>query len=61
MADDMGMSKLANMILMGAFVKSTGICSFEVLKKALQKTVPPSKAALFDSNLKAVTTGYEAV
>lgn len=61
MANEMGMSKLANMLLMGALVKATGICSFETLEKALHKTVPPSKAALFDGNLKAIKTGYEAV
>ncbi len=58
-ADEKGVKTLANMILVGALARETGL-SFETLEKALKKTVPPSKAALFDSNLQALKSGYEA-
>ncbi|MDO4563401.1 MAG: 2-oxoacid:acceptor oxidoreductase family protein [Clostridia bacterium] len=61
LADEMGVGKLANMVLFGALVKSVGLCSFEILEKALKKTIPPSKAALLESNVKALRAGYEAV
>jgi len=58
MANDMGMPKLANMIVFGKLLKVTGFVDFEGVKKGLAKSVPASKQALYDTNLKAIEAGY---
>ena len=51
---------MANIILFGKLLKETGITSIEVVKKALEKIVPPSKAHLVTANLKAVEIGMNS-
>jgi 2-oxoglutarate ferredoxin oxidoreductase subunit gamma len=58
LADEMGLKNLANMIILGAFIKRTGICAYDDLMPALGKTVPPRRKNLVDANLKALETGY---
>lgn len=58
MAMDNDLKGLANMIMMGKFIKETGICSKELIEKALAKTVPPKKADMFAKNMKAIEMGY---
>lgn len=58
MANDMGMTKLANMIMFGKLLKETGFVDFETVKQGLAKSVPPTKQQLFDTNLKAIEAGY---
>ncbi len=58
MANDMGMPKLANMIVFGLLLKITGFVDMEGVKKGLMKSIPPTKQALFDTNLKAIEAGY---
>ena len=58
MANDMGMPKLANMIVFGKLLKVTGFVDLEGVKKGLAKSVPASKQALYDTNLKAIEAGY---
>ena len=57
MASDLGLSGLANMILLGALVKKTGCVKEETLPEALKKVIPARKANLFDANMKALETG----
>ena len=57
MANDMGLGKLANMIMLGKMISVTKIISFEQVKKAL-KSVPPSKKDLIESNIRAFEAGY---
>lgn len=57
LAADNDLKGMANIILFGKLLKETGITSIEVVKKALQKIVPPSKAHLVDANLKAIEIG----
>ena len=59
LADENGLNGLANMILFGKMLKETGFTSIETLKKSLEKVVPAKKAALIESNLKAVALGME--
>ena len=59
LADANGLNGLANMILFGKMLKETGFTSIETLKKSLEKVVPAKKAALIESNLKAVALGME--
>lgn len=58
MANDMGMPKLANMIVFGKLLKVTGFVDLEGVKKGLAKSIPPTKQALYDTNLKAIEAGY---
>lgn len=58
-AEENGMKKLANVILVGKVFKETGFCSMESLEKALTKVVPPKKANLIEVNLKALKLGME--
>lgn len=58
MAHDMGLPKLANVIMVGKLVKETGVFTFEQLKGAMEKMVPAGKQELLDNNMKALETGY---
>lgn len=49
---------LANMIMMGKFIKETGIVGEELIVAALKKVVPAKKADLFDKNLEALKLGF---
>lgn len=59
LAVEMGVPTLANMILLGALVRSTGCVKVENLENALRKTVPAKKSDLIDLNLKALKIGME--
>lgn len=60
LAADNDLKGMANIILFGKLLKETGITSIEVVKKALEKIVPPSKAHLVTANLKAVEIGMNS-
>jgi 2-oxoglutarate ferredoxin oxidoreductase subunit gamma len=59
LAEDNGLKGLANMILVGKLFKETAFCQEETLEKALLKCIPPRKAAMIDSNKKAIQIGRE--
>lgn len=58
LANDEGLTGLANMIMIGYVIKKSGIIPFENIERALQKVVPASKQHLLDSNRKALELGY---
>ena len=58
MANEMGLPKLANVIIVGKLVKETGMFTYEELEKAVKKLVPASKPELFENNMKAFNAGY---
>ncbi len=58
-AEAMEVKKLANMVILGALIKETGIFDIEDVIAALKQTIPPKKATLLEPNIKAVTAGYE--
>lgn len=58
MADEMGVRKLANMILTGAFVKASGCVDFDGLLKGVAKCVPQGKPELLELNRKVLSMGY---
>ena len=58
LANDEGLTGLANMIMIGYVIKKSGIIPFENIERALQKVVPASKQHLLDSNKKALEIGY---
>ncbi len=57
LADEKGFHGLANMIILGKILKETGFASMDSVKKSLEKCVPPKKAQLLESNLKAIELG----
>ena len=59
MANDAGMSSLANMILLGNMLENTPALSFDGIDPLLEKLVPPTKQALIELNKKALQLGRE--
>ncbi len=54
-----GLGNLANMVIVGRLIKETGLYTLDEIKAGLEKSIPPTKAALLESNLKAIKLGYE--
>ncbi|MBP5203994.1 MAG: 2-oxoacid:acceptor oxidoreductase family protein [Candidatus Methanomethylophilaceae archaeon] len=59
-AESNGLKGAANMVILGRMFKETEFCSEENLDKGLQKSIPPKKASLLDSNRKAIRLGMES-
>ena len=59
MAKEQGIATLANMIIMGHLLENNPELSFEGTETVVQKLVPPTKAALVELNMKALTLGKE--
>ena len=57
-AIEMDAKTLANMVMLGKFIKETNVFTMDQLKDALKKLMPPSKAALYDLNCKVLDAGY---
>jgi len=53
LANELGNVKVANMIMLGAFVRTTKVVSEETIKKVIIETFEDKKADLLDLNLKA--------
>jgi 2-oxoglutarate ferredoxin oxidoreductase subunit gamma len=53
MANELGNPRVANMIMLGAFVRTTGIVSSETMIKVIHDTFDIKKADLAELNLKA--------
>lgn len=60
MAIDMGNSALANMVMLGAAIKQTGIFVVDEIKAGMSKAVPKSKSHLIETNMQAVMLGYNS-
>lgn len=58
-AEDEGLSGMANIILIGKLIGETGIISLEHLRKAFEKSVPARKANLISYNMKAIEIGMQ--
>ena len=59
LALEAGLESLANMVVIGKVLKETGLYTLEEIQKGLEKSVPPSKAALLEKNIQAIQLGYE--
>lgn len=59
LADENGLSSLANMIIMGKMIKEGNAVEYDNVEAALKKVVSARKANLFDFNLKALQMGYD--
>ncbi len=59
MANDAGVSTLANMVMMGHVLKNHPELTFEGTEATVQKLVPPAKAQLVELNMKALQAGRD--
>lgn len=59
LAQQADMPKLANMIMIGKFIKETSAIEYDNITDALKKVIPAKKADMLDINLKAIKCGYE--
>lgn len=59
MAKSEGIATLANMIIMGHLLENNPELSFTGTEEVVKKLVPPTKAALVELNIKALTLGKE--
>lgn len=60
-ADDLGNTKMANMVAIGAYVQLTGVIPLDVLKQSLKKVISPNYAKMIPANEKAIQAGADAV
>jgi len=60
-ANELGNTKVANMVVLGAYVKKTGVVKLETIFKVLEKTLTGPKQKLIDINKKALKRGAELV
>lgn len=58
---DLGNAKVANMVMLGAYIEITKAVSFDALHKALEKVFGGSKAHLIDINIQALERGAALV
>ncbi len=59
LAEKMGACKLANMVLLGKWVKETKSFDLDTLINSLKKLVTANKNDLIELNIQAINTGYE--
>ncbi len=55
--NDLG--NLANMVIVGCLLKATELYTLDEIKAGLEKSIPPSKQALFEKNVKAIELGFQ--
>lgn len=60
-ADKLGNSKAANMVVLGAYVKKSRVVKMETIFKALEKVLAGRNQKLLDINKKALKQGAELV
>ena len=58
-ASDEALKGLANMIMIGLFVKKSGIMTFDKVESTMAKLISGKKANMLDFNMKAVKIGYD--
>lgn len=61
LAEELGTIKVANMIMLGAFVKASNIISFDFLIKNLTSVLGEGKAKLIKLNKDALELGYNYI
>ena len=59
LAKEMGAPTLANMVMMGQFIKVSGAIKMEGLEDAMKKVISAKHADLLELNVKAIRLGYD--
>jgi len=57
--EEMGNERMANMILLGALVRATGVVSLDSVMKALKKNLPERRHHLLEPNRLALRKGWD--
>ena len=52
---------MANMIMLGALLKATGIFTLDEIEAGVQKAVPPTKKEMAELNIKLIKEGYNSI
>ncbi len=58
LALEAGLGNLSNMVIVGKLIRETGLYTMDEIKAGLEKSIPPSKAALLEKNISAIELGY---
>jgi 2-oxoglutarate ferredoxin oxidoreductase subunit gamma len=61
LAEELGSSRAANMVMLGAVLKKTGAVKLDATVKCLDKVLSERAMALLDVNKKALAKGFEEV
>lgn len=61
LANEIGNTKIANMVLLGAFLEETGILSDSSILEALKKVLSPEKHSLLEINRQALELGRSLI
>ena len=59
-AEKVGSAKMANMVMLGKIIKETGLFTEEEIRDTFVHSLPASKQALVETNMKAVMAGFES-
>ncbi len=59
MANDAGISKLANVIMLGYVIKKTGLYDMDYFMECIKASAPKAKPELGELNAKALQMGYD--
>ena len=54
-------ASMANMIMLGALLKATGIFTLDEIEAGVQKAVPPTKKEMAELNIKLIKEGYNSI
>jgi len=60
-SEELGNTKVANVVVLGAFLKATGAIKKESLEKAIEKKLTGKKEKLIEINISALQKGYDEV
>lgn len=58
-AEELGSARSANMVMLGAFVKKSGLVSMGTIEEVVKTMLGAKNARLFEVNRKALLAGYE--
>ena len=61
MAQELGNSRVANIIMMGAFIKTSGVVSPDIYLKSLESIMGSKKKSLAEVNRKAFAVGFDYI
>jgi 2-oxoglutarate ferredoxin oxidoreductase subunit gamma len=61
LAQDLGSMKIANMIMIGALLKISGLFELDIAKSALEIAIPKRHHKLLPLNKEALQTGFDRV
>jgi 2-oxoglutarate ferredoxin oxidoreductase subunit gamma len=59
LAESLGSIKVANMIMLGALVRASGMISYETMVENLVELLGKGRAKLLDLNQRALAVGYD--